>query len=98
MRRIIGALVAVVALALAAGAAAQDHSRIYTKAEIAADAQRLRTAALKIYALGLEPQFTDDERRKIGPLKIVFPEPQTGDYALDSTPIKTAARAWWRCR
>ncbi|MEL6317644.1 MAG: hypothetical protein AAFR16_08420 [Pseudomonadota bacterium] len=76
------AALAIAALA-ASGAAARDHSRIYSAQEIAADAERLKTAARKIFSLGLEPHLTADERARLPELRLAFPKPEAGDHLLD---------------
>ena len=80
----IRALAAACAIAAtAAPAAAQDHSRIYTAAEIDADAERLETAFRKIFELGVKPALTPTEREALKNLQFSFPKPRSGDFAMD---------------
>ena len=68
---------------LTGGAQAQDHSGLYGRAELETDAQRLATAARKIYELGIAPHLTAQEKQAIGDLQLAFPMPEPGDFALD---------------
>ena len=85
MRAILHAVCAALlgAVLVAAPALAQDHSRLYTPAELKADAKRLETAVRKIFELGLAPALTAEEKRRIGAVDFVFPAPEGDDYALD---------------
>lgn len=77
-------LFAALAPGLGAGpAAAQDHSRLYSDAEISADAERLQTAMTKIYELGLAPALTDAERAALQGMQLEFPRPRGGERTLD---------------
>ncbi|MEM1419362.1 MAG: hypothetical protein AAGF51_01925 [Pseudomonadota bacterium] len=64
-------------------ASAQDHSRIYDKAALSADAERYKLRVTQIYELGVEPFLTDAEKQRIGEVELVFPMPEEGDYVLD---------------
>lgn len=80
---LIGAALAAAALLVPLAAEAQDHSRLYTRAEIAADAKRLETAFRKGYEVAAEPFLTPAEKAALGNLVFRFPRPEAGDYVLD---------------
>lgn len=77
---------AAMALALLLGGpgsvAAQDHAQMYSAAALEADAQRLKGRFRQIHEVllsGLKSQ----ERAALANLRLEFPMPQEGDYALE---------------
>lgn len=75
------ALVMAFALSSAA-AAAQDHSRMYPEAELAADATRLESRIQQIHTI-LKGYFRGSEKAALRKARIEFPTPQKDDYALE---------------
>ena len=63
-------------------AKAQDHSQIYTSAEISADAERLARPISRLQEI-LQDYFTADEKAALKNLVIEFPKPESGDRALN---------------
>lgn len=57
--------------------------QLYAKTELAQEARRLKTAATKIFKLGLEPFLTADERAKLGRVTFAFPLPKPRDTPLN---------------
>lgn len=74
-------------LALLFGGAASCQgaglSQMYARDTLEADAQRLQTAMRTIFALGLEPTLTAQEREGLGEVTFHFPMPKPDDDPLN---------------
>ncbi|MEL6977764.1 MAG: hypothetical protein AAGM38_03680 [Pseudomonadota bacterium] len=81
--RAAAACVGVILAALAAPAAAQDHSRVYSAQELAADGPRLEKRARELYRIVLEQVLTPAETARLGNVLLEFPEPYEGDHVLE---------------
>jgi hypothetical protein len=56
---------------------------IYSRAELDAEAVRLRNAVIKIYEIGIKPSLTAEEKRALGAFEFSFPFPKPGDDLLN---------------
>lgn len=66
-----------------AAARASDLADMYPPGVLAADAARLESAVRKIYALGIEPKLTAEEKAGLRAVTLRFPMPQPGDDPLN---------------
>lgn len=77
------AFAAIAILSLAAAAQAQDHSSLYSDAELAQDAERLEARMRQLYEIGVLPFLTPAEKTALADAELFFPLPEEGDFALD---------------
>ena len=62
---------------------AAELSRMYPREVLLRDAERLKTAALKIYELGIKPTLTRKELAGVGEVEFRFPMPKPGDDPMN---------------
>ena len=58
-------------------------AQIYSKADLDAEAVRLRNAVIKIYEIGLKPSLTPEEKSALGDFQFNFPMPRRSDGLLN---------------
>ncbi|MEM9027807.1 MAG: M48 family metalloprotease [Pseudomonadota bacterium] len=57
--------------------------QVYTRAYLAGEAERLKTAVRKILTIGLQPAMTAKERQALEPVGLEFPMPKPNDAVLN---------------
>jgi hypothetical protein len=83
MRRFFCTVILLILIACPAIAAHPALAQIYSEADVAGDAVRLRNAVHKLYALGIKPVLTPGEIRALGDFEFDFPLSKDGDDILD---------------